>query len=108
MKRTLTSKLTIRGQTTVPTGVRQALKLFPGDELAYVIRGEVVEIRRRGPAEEGPDPALAAFLTFLARDIERHPGRIAGIPAELHRRLGRLTRGVTIDHDAPIDGAIPL
>lgn len=108
MKTGLTSKLTTRGQTTIPTGVRQALKLAPGDELAYVVRGEVVELRRRQPDAERRDPALAPFLAFLAHDLERRPGVILAMPADLRRRSEEVTRGGAIDHAAPIDGAIPL
>lgn len=108
MKAELTSKLTVRGQTTVPTGVRQALRLAPGDELAYVVRGEVVELRRRQPAIEERDPALATFLAVLARDLERRPGAVSAMPPGLRRRIEAAARGVAIDHGAPIDGAIPL
>ena len=40
------SKLTSKSQTTVPKAVRQALKLGPGDAIAYEIRGERVTLRK--------------------------------------------------------------
>ncbi len=39
----ITSKLSSKGQTTIPKEIRNALELDPGDRLAYEIReGEVV------------------------------------------------------------------
>ena len=57
---------------------------------------------------EHHDPALAPFLALLGRDIATHPERLRGFPPELIRRIERLTQGVVIDHDAPIDGAVAL
>jgi AbrB family looped-hinge helix DNA binding protein len=62
---TLMSKITTKFQTTVPSGVRKALDLAPGDQVAYVIRGNralIVKAR----AEETQDPALDGFLDLLA------------------------------------------
>lgn len=55
----ITSKLTSKGQTTVPQPVRAALKLGLGDELTYEIDGDKV-ILRRASAEDVIDP----FATF--------------------------------------------
>ena len=38
----ITSKLTTKAQTTIPQPVRNALRLTPGDGLAYVIDGDRV------------------------------------------------------------------
>src|SRR5204863_5294927 len=38
----ITSKLTSKAQTTIPLPVRNALRLGPGDQLAYAIEGERV------------------------------------------------------------------
>lgn len=55
----ITSKLTSKAQTTIPLPVRNALRLAPGDELAYAIDGDRVILTRaeRAPAD---DP----FATF--------------------------------------------
>lgn len=52
------STVTIRGQTTLPRDVRQALALQPGDKLRYLILegGEVRILRSR------PVSALAGIL----------------------------------------------
>ncbi len=61
----ITSKLTSKGQTTVPQPVRAALKLAPGDALIYVIEGDKVVVRR---ALE--DDFIDPFATFTEWDGE--------------------------------------
>lgn len=42
-----TSKLTSKGQTTIPLEVRELLKLKPGDRLRYVRNNGVIELRAK-------------------------------------------------------------
>jgi antitoxin PrlF len=53
------SKLTSKGQTTIPLPVRNALRIGPGDELVYAIEGDRVVLSKadRSPID---DP----FATF--------------------------------------------
>ncbi|CAB5671320.1 putative regulator PrlF [Delftia tsuruhatensis] len=76
--------LTSKGQVTLPKAIRQALGVDTGSKLAFDLRdGEVVVTRADAEHE---DPAIAAFLTVLARDIEA--GRnIRGLPDELARSM---------------------
>jgi antitoxin PrlF len=55
----ITSKLTTKAQTTIPSPVRNALHLKAGDELVYSIEGDRVILTKadRGPID---DP----FATF--------------------------------------------
>jgi antitoxin PrlF len=103
MARTLEteSTLTDRYQTTVPETVRRALRLGKRDKIRYTIRpdGEVVLTRA---AREDADPALNAFLGFLARDISAHPERLRSVNVGLVKRIRSLTRAVEIDLDAPL------
>ena len=55
----ITSKLTSKGQTTIPQPVRAALRLQAGDGIAYAIEGDRV-IVMRAPDEALDDP----FATF--------------------------------------------
>lgn len=41
------SKLTAKGQTTIPAEVREALKLKPGDQIRYLIDDRGVRLFRR-------------------------------------------------------------
>jgi len=52
------SKLTSKAQTTVPQPVREALRLRPGDELAYEIAGGRVILTKAQVGLEDP------FATF--------------------------------------------
>jgi AbrB family looped-hinge helix DNA binding protein len=43
------SKLTAKGQTTIPRKVRQKLELKPGDLIVFEIHGDVVQLRKVEP-----------------------------------------------------------
>lgn len=96
------STLTDRYQTTVPEPVRRALKLNKRDRLHYTVRstGEVVLARAGTPEDD--DPALAAFLQLLARDLAAHPERVQGLDAAFAHRLKGLVADVDVDLDAPL------
>lgn len=93
------STLTDRYQTTVPEGVRRALKLGKRDKIRYAVQpdGQVVISR----AEER-DPALDAFLAFLAHDMVKHPQRLQSIDAGLAERIQSLVSGVEVDLGAEL------
>lgn len=103
----LRSKVTTKSQTTLPSGVRKALHVAPGDELEYVIEGDHAVIRK---AVEGDaaDPVLGAFLNLLAADMSKHPGRVRGMPRELLSRIRSFAGGARVDHDEPIPGPVAL
>ncbi len=69
---TTESKVTIRGQTTIPAPVREALKLKPGqDSIHYeILPGGQVFMCRLGDEQE--DYTMNAFL-FLDADIQNNP-----------------------------------
>ena len=52
----ITSKLTSKSQTTVPQSVRRALKLKPGDSLAYEIADGKVVLTRAMAGSIAEDP----------------------------------------------------
>jgi prlF antitoxin for toxin YhaV_toxin len=45
-------------------------------------------------ANENYDPAMGAFLDFLAHDITAHPERLATMQPALAKRMKKLTAGV--------------
>ena len=95
------STLTDRYQTTVPETVRRALQLNKRDKIHYSIRpnGEVV-LTRAELSED--DPALGAFLTFLARDIAENPQHLKAVDKDFVQRLQTLVADVHIALDAPL------
>ncbi|NEU11219.1 AbrB family transcriptional regulator [Methylobacterium sp. BTF04] len=100
------SKITAKGQTTVPKAVRQALGVSYGGEIAYVV-DEGGRVSLLGPEDE-TDPVIDGFLTFLAQDMARNPSHISAFPAGLADRMAELTAGMNVDLDEDIDGAMTL
>ena len=76
--------LTSKGQITLPKSIRQALGVDTGGKVAFDLRGGEVVVTRADAEHE--DPAIAAFLTLLAHDIEA--GRnVRGLPEDLARTM---------------------
>jgi antitoxin PrlF len=98
--------ITVKGQTTVPKPIRQALGVDAGDQIAFRLDASGVTIRRADAGHE--DPAVAAFLSFLARDMKRHPGKLKALTPDLARQIAELVEGVEFDPDAPIEGDVDL
>lgn len=96
------STLTDRYQTTVPETVRRALRLGKRDKIHYSIRPDGEVVLTRAPSDEKKDPALGAFLGFLARDIAMHPERLQAVDAGLVQRIQSLVGSVAVDLDAPL------
>ncbi len=57
------SRISAKGQVTVPKRVREALSAKPGDVLAYEVKGNVVTLRRL-------DPFDAAFHAALSQTLD--------------------------------------
>ena len=100
------STISSKGQTTVPKSVRQALGLSEGDQIAFRVDEGGVTIRRADDLHD--DPALGAFLSFLAKDIEAHPERLQTMSPAMVKRMDDLTKGMAFDPDEPIEGDVDL
>jgi len=103
----VTSKITARSQTTLPAAVRTVLGLRPGERIGYVIEGGDVRLVNAS-ALEHKDPVLDKFLAFLGRGLAARPDQVTAFPQSLLERAQAITSGISIDHDAPIDGAVVL
>ena len=89
------AKITAQGQITVPAPIREQLGVEPGDHVTFSVDSAGgVTVRR---AED--DPAIGAFLAFLAEDIRMNPAGVRPITASLERRLRRITRATVIDKE---------
>lgn len=95
------STLTDRYQTTVPDAVRRALNLGKRDKLRYTVQPDGNVLLTRA-ADTDTDPAMDAFLGFLANDMTQHPERLQALDKALMQRLQTLTAGVAVDLDAPL------
>ena len=100
------SRITAKGQTTVPKAVRQALGVSYGGEIAFVVDEQGVSVRR--VETEEADPVIGAFLDFLERDMRRHPQGIAALPDSLAERMAALSEHVAVGMDEVIEGPVAL
>lgn len=101
-----TSTITAKGQTTVPKAVRQTLGIDYGGKIAYRIKNGHVTVHNA--EAEHADPALAAFLELLARDIAQGCG-LRDLPAGLRSALRRVRdQAGPIDLNEPLSGAVAL
>jgi len=100
-----TSKITAKGQTTVPKAVRQALGVDYGGKIAYRIEKGRVTVRN--PEAEHRDPALAAFLGLIEKDIAA--GRNLGeLPASVAAAMRRAMKKIRVDLDEKLEGDVAL
>ncbi|BFT30768.1 type II toxin-antitoxin system PrlF family antitoxin [Alteromonas sp. D210916BOD_24] len=95
------STLTDRFQTTVPSPVRQALRLGKKDKIKYAIQSDGSVVISRAESQES-DPVLGEFLSFIARDMKAHPERLEPLSASMRESVDALVEGVEIDLDAPL------
>lgn len=95
------STVTSRGQTTIPSSIRKALNLGTADKIRFALRDDNTVVLTR--SDEHDDPVVAEFLAFLEGDMRANPGNVRPVPHDLVARARRLTEGVTVDLDAPLD-----
>ncbi|MGH7443142.1 MAG: type II toxin-antitoxin system PrlF family antitoxin [bacterium] len=98
----LESSLTDRYQTTVPSAVRQALRLRKRDKILFSVERDGVVVLTRASAKEQADPVLGRFLRFLARDMEEHPERVKALSGPWLARAKSLVKGVKVDLGKPL------
>ena len=58
--------------------------------------------------ESDNDPAVCAFLDFLAEQMERHPERLVPVTAEFVDRMKKLVDCIEVDLNEPIEGPVQL
>ena len=99
------SKITDKGQTTVPKAVRQALGVDCGGRVAYRIEDGQVTVHN--PDAEDFDPALDAFLSLIENDISA--GRnLHCLPTNLFNELSRVMKNVEVDLGETLKGDVSL
>ena len=97
-----------KGQTTLPVEVRHALGVHPGDSVTFRVEGDGTVLVRR-TEEQDDDPAIGAFLEFLARDIGQRPEAIQPLTASLEASLREITAKTVIDRENDrIHGSVGL
>jgi antitoxin PrlF len=100
-----TSTITAKGQTTVPKAVRQALGVDYGGKIAYRIEGGRVVLRNA--KAEHRDPAVAAFLGLIEKDIASGHN-LRDLPEGLAAAMRRAVKEVPVDPDETREGDVAL
>lgn len=97
------SKITSKGQLTLPKTVRAALGAGAGDTVRFVFQDGkiIVEMASEEPQD---DPAVAAFLDTLEGSIHT----ATPFPMELMEVMKALTADIEVDLDAPIEGDVVI
>lgn len=87
-----------KGQTTLPLEVRNALGVNPGDSVTFRVEGDGTVLVRR-TEESDQDPAIEAFLEFLAEDMQNRPHAIRALTRSLERSLRAIIEETEIDRE---------
>ncbi len=95
------STLTDRYQTTVPDTVRKALRLNKREKIRYTVQANGQVLLSRAD-QQGDDPILSQFLSFLAKDVSDNPEHLQGISHDLADRVKSLVSGIEVDLDSPL------
>lgn len=97
------SKITTKGQLTLPKAVRTVLGVDSGDSVRFVMEDDRIVVE--SAAKEQPDdPALVAFLDLIEGSINK----ASGFPVEMMEAMKALTSDIKVDLDAPIDGDVVI
>lgn len=101
------SKITDKGQTTVPKRIRDRLGVSFGDEIVYRVNddGSILVESAEHSAEEA---AVDAFLEFISNDIKRRPEALHPFDAGEMEELLALVEGIEVDLDDDFSGARPI
>ena len=81
----MTSRVTAKGQTTIPKEIRERLGIRPGDRVAFIVRGDEVILR-----------PVKGTLLDLRGSIKprRRPEDLERVRSEVRRERGeRIARG---------------
>lgn len=101
------SKITAKGQTTVPKRIRDTLGVRFGDEIVYRVTDDgAVTVESARAANDGA--AIDAFLDFISDDIKRNPHRVTPIDRDEMAEMRALVDGVEVDLEGDFTGAEPL
>lgn len=97
------SKITSKGQMTLPKTVRAALGASTGDIVRFVAEDGkiVIELASEDSVE---DPAVEAYLDILEGSIQT----ATDFPADLMNTIRALTAGIEVDLEAPIEGDVVI
>lgn len=102
------SRITVKGQITLPKTVRKTLSVREGDSVRFIADGGRVYVERWQADADQDDPVIARALSLLEADMGARPGAVIDVPQAIMRAMQNLSDGVAVDPDAPIEGDVAL
>jgi antitoxin PrlF len=103
------SRITSKGQITLPREVRRHLGVSNGSRVAFRVQGDTVTVHRADESDGAEeDPAVRSFLSFLARDMEDRPESISALSPALVERIAGLIEGADVDPEQEIEGDVAI
>lgn len=99
------STITVKGQTTVPKAVRQALGVGYGGKIAFRIENGKVTLSKLEVPHH--DPALGSFLNILEQDIQAGH-HMRDMPAGVMAALKRALAQAPVELDETLAGDVAL
>ena len=100
-----TSKITAKGQLTMPKPVRDVLGVGEGDRVRFVVANGVVTVE---PAMGHEDPAIAGFLALIENDVAVGRNLRAELPADVTAAMRRAMENVKVNLDEDVPGDVAL
>ena len=94
--------VTERGQTTVPSAIRNMLRIGKRGTIVFRAMDDGTVVITRKPDGLEADPVLGRFLALLETDMAAHPDHLHPVGAEFVERLTAMVDGVTVDLDEPL------
>jgi AbrB family looped-hinge helix DNA binding protein len=85
--REISSTITTKGQVTIPIEVRRLLGVEPHDQVAFVVEGDKVELKRKESVVARTAGALRSDRS-IATDEELREAAETAIAEEAMRRMG--------------------
>lgn len=81
---------------------------FNGDVTAYVLAPGRLLVTANTSSRDKGDPAMEAFLAFLAQDIAAAPHQITPLDDKLAARIDRLVDGMDVASDEDLGSEVIL
>ena len=101
-----TSKITSKGQLTMPKIVRDVLGVGKGEYVQFVVKGSVVTVEPVAVSHE--DPAIGQFLSLIEKDIAKGRNLHVDLPKDVVAAMRHAIENVDVDLDEEVTGEVSL
>lgn len=102
----MTSKITSKGQLTMPKPVRDVLGVGEGEHVRFVVDGGVVTVESANIGHE--DPAIGQFLSLIEKDIAEGRNLHADLPGDVVAAMQHAIENIEVDLDEEVTDDVSL